>query len=62
MNTQLDDGMRRIPLSRRSHITGFQPVRHKAVEHESALERDFVLLTQFRDPAAELVSRTGFTA
>ncbi|TED11288.1 heteromeric transposase endonuclease subunit TnsA, partial [Pseudomonas aeruginosa] len=50
MNTQLDDGMRRIPLSRRSHITGFQPVRHKAVEHESALERDFVLLTQFRDP------------
>ncbi|WP_208535235.1 TnsA endonuclease N-terminal domain-containing protein [Pseudomonas aeruginosa] len=57
MNTQLDDGMRRIPLSRRSHITGFQPVRHKAVEHESALERDFVLLTQFRDPAAELVSQ-----
>ncbi|MBW0961534.1 Tn7 transposase TnsA N-terminal domain-containing protein, partial [Escherichia coli] len=47
----------RIPLSRRSHITGFQPVRHKAVEHESALERDFVLLTQFRDPAAELVSQ-----
>ncbi|TEJ80635.1 hypothetical protein IPC609_07620, partial [Pseudomonas aeruginosa] len=45
MNTQLDDGMRRIPLSRRSHITGFQPVRHKAVEHESALERDFVLRT-----------------
>lgn len=49
--------MRRIPLSRRSHITGFQPVRQKAVEHESALERDFVLLTQFRDPAAELVSQ-----
>ena len=49
--------MRRIPLSRRSHITGFQPVRQKAVEHESALERDFVLLTQFRDPAADLVSQ-----
>lgn len=49
--------MRRIPLSRRSHITGFQPVRQKAVEHESALERDFVLLTQFRDPAAELTSQ-----
>lgn len=32
-------------------------MRHKAVEHESALERDFVLLTQFRDPAAELVSQ-----
>ena len=49
--------MRRIPLSRRTHITGFQPVQHKAVEHESALERDFVLLTQFRDPGAELVSQ-----
>ena len=49
--------MRRIPLSRRSHITGFQPVRHKAVEHESALERDFVTLANFRDPAAELVSQ-----
>ncbi|HRP94943.1 MAG TPA: TnsA endonuclease N-terminal domain-containing protein [Rhodocyclaceae bacterium] len=49
--------MRRIPLSRRSHITGFQPVRQQAVEHESALERDFVLLTHFRDPAAELVSQ-----
>jgi len=49
--------MRRIPPSRRSHITGFQPVGRKAVEHESALERDFVLLTQFRDPTAELVSQ-----
>jgi hypothetical protein len=49
--------MRRIPLSRRSHVTGFTPVGEKAVEHESALERDFVLLASFRDPAAEISSQ-----
>ena len=41
--------MRRIPLSRRSHVTGFQPARSGAVDHESALERDFVTLTRFLD-------------
>ena len=49
--------MRRIPLSRRSHVTGFQPIGCRAVEHESALERDFVTLTTFSDPEAEIVSQ-----
>lgn len=41
--------MRRIPLSRRSHVTGFQALSTGAAEHESALERDFVTLTAFFD-------------
>lgn len=39
--------MRRIPLSRRSHIIGFQPLATGTTEHESALERDLVTLTSF---------------
>ena len=49
--------MRRIPLSRRSHITGFRPISGKAVEHESALERDFVTLTSFLDASAMITSQ-----
>ena len=49
--------MRRIPLSRRSHITGFRPVDGEAVEHESALERDFVLLVNFLDAGAAITSQ-----
>lgn len=44
--------MRRIPLSRRSHITGFQALPTGVTEHESALERDFVTLTAFFDVGA----------
>jgi TnsA endonuclease-like protein len=49
--------LRRIPLSRRSHITGFQPLATGTVEHESALERDFVTLTSFRHPDARIISQ-----
>ena len=49
--------MRRIPLSRRSHVTGFRPLDGEAVEHESALERDFVLLTRFLDPGAAITAQ-----
>lgn len=48
---------RRIPLSRRSHIIGFQPLTKRAVFHESALERDFVTLTSFLNPAALIESQ-----
>jgi len=48
---------RRIPLSRRSHIVGFQPLATGTAEHESALERDFVTLTSFRDPNASILSQ-----
>ena len=49
--------MRRIPLSRRSHVTGFSCLESGIVEHESALERDFVILTSFADPKATIVSQ-----
>jgi TnsA endonuclease N terminal len=49
--------VRRIPLSRRSHVTGFRPVDGTAIEHESALERDFVLLANFRDAGAKITSQ-----
>ena len=49
--------MRRIPLSRRSHVTGFRPLDGEAVEHESALERDFVLLVSFLDAGAVITSQ-----
>ena len=49
--------MRHIPLSRRSHIIGFQPVLTGAAEHESALERDFVTLATFADPHAAITSQ-----
>ena len=49
--------LRRIPLSRRSHIIGFQPLATGTAEHESALERDFLVLTSFLDPAASITSQ-----
>jgi len=49
--------VRRIPLSRRSHIIGFQPLGTGTVEHESALERDFVTLTSFLDAQAVITSQ-----
>lgn len=49
--------MRRIPLSRRSHITGFQPLPTGTAEHESALERDFVARTSLLHPAASIISQ-----
>jgi len=49
--------LRRIPLSRRSHIIGFQPLATGTTEHESALERDFVTLTSFLHPDASIVSQ-----
>lgn len=48
---------RRIPLSWRSHITGFQPLATGIAEHESALERDFVTLTSFLDAAASIIAQ-----
>ena len=49
--------MRRIPLSRRSHIIGFQPLPTGTAEHESALERDFVTLSSFLDPQAVITAQ-----
>ncbi len=49
--------MRCIPLSRRSHIIGFQPLATGIVEHESTLERDFVTLTSFMDAGASITSQ-----
>ena len=51
--------IRRIPLSRRSHITGFDSHSSSGdvTEHESALERDFVLLTAFQDSGARIASQ-----
>ena len=49
--------MRRIPLSRRSHVTGYGCFGSGPIEHESALERDFVILTSFADPDAVIVSQ-----
>ncbi|KND57438.1 hypothetical protein BVER_04069 [Candidatus Burkholderia verschuerenii] len=49
--------MRRIPLCRRSHVTGFGSFESGLVEHESALERDFALLVAFDDPGATIVSQ-----
>jgi hypothetical protein len=48
---------RRIPLSRRSHIIGFQWTPAGATSHESALERDFVTLTSFLTPAGVIQSQ-----
>lgn len=49
--------MRRIPLSRRSHIIGFQPLPTGTAEHESALERDFVTLSSYIDPHAVITAQ-----
>jgi transposase len=47
----------RIPLSHRSHVTGFQSLGTGLTEHESALERDFVTLSSFRDTGAVLTAQ-----
>jgi hypothetical protein len=49
--------LRRIPLSRRSHIIGFQPLPTGTADHESALERDFVILSSFLDPDAVITAQ-----
>lgn len=49
--------MRRIPLSHRSHVTGFNAVPTGMAEHESALERDFVTLSSFADGGAKITSQ-----
>jgi TnsA endonuclease N terminal len=49
--------MRRIPLSRRSHVTGFQSLATGVVEHESALERDFVMVSAFLDARASITAQ-----
>ena len=49
--------MRRIPLSHRSHVTGFQALTTWVTEHESALERDFVTLSSFADARAVLTAQ-----
>jgi len=49
--------LRRIPLSRRSHVTGFQPLSTGTAEHESALERDFVTLSSFLDAGVSITSQ-----
>lgn len=49
--------MRRVPLSYRSHVTGFNAVPTGMAEHESALERDFVTLSSFADPDAKITSQ-----
>lgn len=56
-DNESEGSVRRIPLSRRSHVTGFQPLEGEAVEHESALERDFVLLARFFDAGATITSQ-----
>jgi hypothetical protein len=55
--SRIERTSRRIPLSRRSHITGFQPLATGVAEHESALERDFVTLTSFLDADASIVAQ-----
>ena len=56
-SSEQQEGFRRIPLSRRSHIIGFQPLSTGTAEHESALERDFVTLSSFRDPDAVITAQ-----
>ncbi|MGO9237051.1 MAG: Tn7 transposase TnsA N-terminal domain-containing protein [Methylocella sp.] len=49
--------MRRIQLSRRSHVVGVGSFESGLVEYESALERDFALVVSFDDPGAVIVSQ-----
>jgi hypothetical protein len=49
--------LRRIPLSRRSHVIGFRALATGTTEHESALERDFVTLTSFLHPDALITAQ-----
>ena len=53
----MEDDLRRIPLSRRSHVTGFQALATGVAEHESALERDFVTLTSWADAGAVVTAQ-----
>ena len=53
----MEDELRRIPLSRRSHVTGFQALSTGMAEHESALERDFVTLASFMDASAVVTAQ-----
>jgi len=53
----MEDDLRRIPLSRRSHVTGFQALATGLAEHESALERDFVTLVSFLDAGAAVTAQ-----
>ena len=53
----MERDMRRIPLSRRSHVIGFQALATGATAHESALERDFVTLTAFFDAGAVVTAQ-----
>jgi hypothetical protein len=48
---------RRIPLNRRLYIIGFQSLPAGAIQHESALERDFVTLLSILDPSAIIRSQ-----
>jgi len=49
--------LRRIPLSRRSHIVGFQPLPTGITEHESALERDFVTKVSWENADVQITSQ-----
>jgi hypothetical protein len=53
----MESDLRRIPLSHRSHVTGFQTLATGTVEHESALERDFVTLVSFVDAGAVVTAQ-----
>lgn len=53
----MEGDLRRIPLSRRSHVTGFQSLETGLTEHESALERDFVTLASFMDAGAVVTAQ-----
>lgn len=53
----MEANLRRIPLSHRSHVIGFQALPTGMAEHESALERDFVTLASFTDAGAVVTSQ-----
>jgi hypothetical protein len=53
----MESDLRRIPLSHRSHVTGFQTLATGTAEHESALERDFVTLVSFMDAGAVVTAQ-----
>jgi hypothetical protein len=53
----MEVGSRTIPLSRGSHVIGSQVLPTGRVEHESALERDFVILAGFCDAMVKVVAQ-----
>lgn len=57
LSSRVEVVLRRIPLSRRSHVTGFQSLPTGTAQHESALERDFVTLTAFSDAKATITAQ-----